>query len=465
MQKVLICEQICGENSHNKIYYKCSETELCIIDHAKFIYKFTSEITRRNVIILKVLDFVDEDDLKTTSIELLEDASFIPISQDYIYSIKIDVLNETKTFTVRELKKIFNDMLQTLKITVLEARYSEISDERKSYLFETFGVEGKNTFDERTKDSKMKWFGTFNEYDIDFQYIINLYNLQEFVKKMVDDNIHICNIDKIALKAKFLNKIESIMDSINPRGNARFQMNSYIGVETSATTKELIWGHMSPCEIKIEFSYFWNIVKNLLSLSYIPAIILLLDSDKKIIIYIFLGIVYLLTLVFSDEKQMDKLLFRFNAGNSRRIDYDDFYYVGMITSVTFIIYSIQLIIDTSSSNSITNIVMYLCADILISYIFLIFMNLIITLIAWVATLYISTHIYKTKSSKITKWIYKVARTIFWIASSISLYHLLNIARYLKTQSSIKIQCDLYIFCFGVLLAFMKIFTIWKKRAT
>lgn len=71
-----------------------------------------------------------------------------------------------------------------------------------------------------------------------------------------------------------------------------------------------------------------------------------------------LSIVYLIALIFSDEKQMDKLLCDAKEG----INYEMLYYNGLIISVSFILFSIEMIIVPS--NKVSVMVKYLLLDVI-----------------------------------------------------------------------------------------------------
>ena len=120
--------------------------------------------------------------------------------------------------------------------------------------YDTFGVEDESEFKKR--EINTRWFKEFNTYDMDFQFAISLYEFKPLLLDLIDKNMIIGNDEKMTLKAKYVDEIKNMVETTFWREKARTQMDAYIGVEFCDETKELIWGSMSPFEIKVEFSFF-----------------------------------------------------------------------------------------------------------------------------------------------------------------------------------------------------------------
>lgn len=461
-QKIMVCSAVDGEIGKD-YYYKYHENENQSFNKKQYVYKFTMENMKRKALIFQINDIIEEDERVIGDIvELKHNEVLCPLLNEHIWKIPTETSQYIVSHTYTELQKEIRRMLKALKIDLYFAKKQKINEHRKKYLFDTFGVEEKTDFQKRTLSDQLKWFEKFNSYDMNFQFMISLYIIKQNLFELIDENVIICNVDKVTLKAECIDEIEQIIESIFKRENASYQMESYVGVDFNDETKELIWGYMSPCEIKVEFSFFWILVKSMLSLAYIPVVILLLqDKNTKIYMYVFLALVYCIAIIFSDEKQVERLVKCRNPLNKELIRYVDLYYFGLIVATTFIFFSIQLakrIIGSPQS-----ILICLFADILFSYVIILLFNLFISLVAWGITLFNPIRNIREKGNQIYKIVKKVIITIFWLCSLYCTYVVLDIQKYFSKQMEENIGGEFWIFMLCLMMAELKIITVWKKE--
>nr|WP_315024193.1 hypothetical protein [uncultured Aminipila sp.] len=256
------------------------------------------------------------------------------------------------------------------------------------------------------------------------------------------------------LKDEFLDKIQNMSVSINRKGDARYQIDGYISISTSFDGQNIVFGMMSPLEFHINFFSFWNIIKNLLTVSYIPTILLLLDSDKKIIIYSLLGLVYLITLIFSDEKQTNRIIEFINKTKQEQNGntyYNDLFYIGMIVLLIFIFLTIQII--CIANVTIKLFFMYLIADYLLALISLAGIIFLLSLFFLVITFFTSTIFYITKLKKFNAFFIFGFKQLFLILSLSCLYYVLKLNENIGNLPS---AWNIAIFSFAGFLCFSKL---------
>ncbi len=462
-QKILVCRAVEDENDKNVFCFRyCEGFSFC---KKQYIYKFVLGGMKRETTIFQIVDIIKENEQVKENIHELEANEVLrPISYRCSWQMPEEVLTEVVNYTYTQLQKEIRNIFRELKLELYFAKLESIDKNRKKYLFDTFGVEDELEFKKRKSSNQMRWFKEFNIYDMDFQFTISLYELKPCLLNLIDQNMIICNADKVALKANCIDEIEHIIESTFLRENARYQMDSYIGVDFCDETKELVWAHMSPCEIKVEFSFFWTLVKSMLSLAYIPAVILMLqDKSTKIYMYIFLALVYLIAIIFSDEKQVTKLVKYRKPIDKEPIRYVNLYYCGLILSTTFILFTIQLV--QRGIGGMKDILIHLFADILFAYVLILLFNLCISLVAWGITLFISIKNIRKKGDCVWKWTKKVIKTVFWLCSLGCSFVVLDIQKYFKEQAETNIGVEIWIFMCCILIAEINIITMWKKAET
>lgn len=459
-QKILICRAMGYEKDEEIYCFKCCEDEKMSFYKNQYIYKFTREKMKRRTSVFQIIDIVEENEQDKSNIINLQSNEFLrPISHECRWKFPKEVINDTSNLTFTELQKEIRNMLRKFKWELYFAKQEIIDKNRKRYLFDTFGVEDESEFKKR--EINTRWFKEFNTYDMDFQFAISLYEFKPLLLDLIDKNMIIGNDEKMTLKAKYVDEIKNMVETTFWREKARTQMDAYIGVEFCDETKELIWGSMSPFEIKVEFSFFWTLIKSMLSLAYIPVIMLILQDERtKIYAYVFLALVYLIAIIFSDEKQVDRLMTWVNSIGNGRIGYVDFYYLGLIVSTTFVVFSIQLMQE--NIGNMRDIVLYLFADIMFAYIMLIFLNLCISLVAWGITLLVSITSIRKKGKYIWRGMKKLIKTFFWIFSVYCSFIVLDMKKYAIEKQEQNLGFEALIFLFGSIIAMLKIITIWKK---
>lgn len=461
--KILVCRDLDSSNSKDLYYFRCSGDNVLYFEPKQYVYKITTENMKNIISVFRIVDVVEESKCNSHNIvDLKPNERFHLISYQAEISFEKNFFQDAIRFTFiefqKEIKRIFRKLQWDLRIVKRE----EIDEKRKEYLYDTFGMDSISDFQKKDPEYSLKWLNEFNPYDYDFQFIIMLYELKPQLLDLIDKNEIICNVDKVTLKAKCIDKIEHLAQSTVSRERARTQMDSYMGVDFCEETKELVWGHMSPCEIKIEFCFFWKLVKSMLSLAYIPIVILLLqDKNTKISMYIFLALVYLIAIIFSDEKQVEKILEWRNSFGKEKVTYGDLYYLGLVLSTTFIVFSIQLV--QGLIVNMTNIIFYLFADIMLSYVIIVIFNLGITMVAWGGTFLESTKIVREKGNSIWEGIKKALRTIFWVCSLVCCFILLDVQKYFSTKVNSGSGVELFLFIFCVMIVERKLYMIWKKE--
>jgi len=316
---------------------------------------------------------------------------------------------EYKSADTKQFKKLLKQTLLDLGFLIRECRYF-YGDERRKYLIDTYFVNPKE-FEKHSSRDKHKWLKEVNGTELDLYNEINVRELKQMIEHLIQKNSVIVNKDKAALLDYCIEELDSVFYAIGPKRNARMLMDDYMGVRVDYKNKDLIWGYRTFYPIRLGFSFFWGMIKNILSLTYVPAIFLLLDNDYKIPIYAMLSVVYLIAMVFSDEKQMDKLLSSVtNLKGS--ISYGTLYYYGLLVSITFILFSVEMVI--MPSNDIFMLLKYLLRDIVWSYVIVLMFNVVVTLFCWSITRLSATRLYQKMWKKIKGMLGKIIITIIYI---------------------------------------------------
>ena len=235
---------------------------------------------------------------------------------------------------------------------------------------------------------------------------------------------------------------------------AHRQLNDYVDINIDEESKEIIWGANSLCEIRIEFSFFWSLVKNLLSLTYIPAIVLLLESEKKIIIYILLAIVYIITLIFSDQKQTDKLLKYINK-EDKRVSYRGLYYWGMKISIIFILFSVELVLG--KIHELYSLIKFFFANYVIAFSLIVSVNLILSVFVMLITLLGGTPFYQRKWNYIKVFFVDIINLGMMILGIIFCCEIFNVKQYFMLD--VPAQDKAWIILIILVFAMLKIITL------
>lgn len=427
MDKIILCREV--ENSDKEeLYYKIPQEYLENVEEMQFVYFIKKELGCKKVSFAQIVKIYNSLNFnKKVEIHTLKEQEMIYlVSKEFIF---YPILEDCILNSISEINQIFTLMIKELSYEIKKARMQPVLDIRKKYLLSLFWDEEQEEFDLRSKRFKNTWLKRFNGFDLDFVHIINLYILKEKIHKLIDLDQTESEKERRFLKDKFTDKIKNMSISINKKGNARYQMDGYISIITSFDGQDIVFGMMSPLEFHLNFFWFWNIIKNLLTVSYIPTIILLLESDKKIIIYLLLGLVYLITLILSDEKQTNRIIEFINKSRQEQNNgtyYNDLFYIGMIILLMFIFLTIQIICIANITQEIKLFFMYLIADYLLALITLVGIIFLLSLLFWGITLFTSTIFYITKFKKLRCFCIFGFKQIFLLLSLACLYNVLKL---------------------------------------
>lgn len=304
-----------------------------------YLYKKTDNgdvVTFSIIYIQEVREYRENEDSPR---KIEDNVSFAKVDDRLFLEINEEAVIELENANVKKIKKLVKSIISEIKWDVYF--YSlERSEERERYLIDVYYSGDYEKFLLEDKDVKEDWIKKINSIDFDLYQEINMHRFKDILVEIIERNNTLTNIDKFAIVSQCVDKLEATFLAIEPNGKAKRQMDSYIGVDVDYKSKELIWGYTSPCEVRIEFCFFWSLIKNILSLTYVPAVLLLLDNKYKLIIYGLLMVVYLIALWFSDQKQTDKLLDVINK-ESKRIGYGTLYYRGLTISIVFLLFQLK----------------------------------------------------------------------------------------------------------------------------
>lgn len=467
MNYIIVCRELQWDQNAEKVtsYYKVPEEWGDFNEAGQFIFNISKESEKQIVNIAEIIEiksaksFNQEINLLTLS----ENEKIHLVSNEFFLRPMIDIMDIHINDSVKELRKFLNSLIKNMEYEMFLTRKSPISDKRKKYLLELFWNYSIEEFDIESEKQKSNWLHVFGNYELDLIYEINLYNLREVIINHIKSNKTITNIDKVELEIEYLDKIKTISSTINSKGNARYLMDEYIGITTSSDGKDIVLGKMSPMEFYLNFFSFWNIIKSLLTVSFIPVIVALLTSNKKIIIYCFLAIVYLIPLILSDEKQTDKVITFMNqikANNKnkvkdeKRISYSTLFYYGIISVFVFIIFSIEVVYLPYIVDELSSFVIYLIGDILLAYTFLFIILSFVSLFFWMITAISSTVFYIKKAKKLMIIFSFCFKILFWIFGDYCLYFMLGMKVNI-TNSNIP-DWKVVMFCIALLISLINI---------
>lgn len=334
MNKVMICKELLlnEDNKNETRYYKVPEELKEGIIEKKFLFLVNKEKEKQEVSIFQVIkidNFMNiNQQINITT--LSKNKQIYLVSEDFFFYKSMYMEKNCYNYTIEEVRKFFNRLTKNLKCKISSVRKKPINNEREKYLLKMFWNRGFDEFYKSLENDKKKWLKIYGNYELDFIYMINLYYLKQTISQLIEMNKTISSdVDKKFLKRECLNKLEMIKVSVILKGHARYQINSGIGINISSDGKCAVLGKMTPWESYITITSIWNVTKNLLIVSFIPILVALLDSDKKIIIYCLLGIVYVITLILSDEKQTDDIVIFINQikwNKEKRVNYATLFY-------------------------------------------------------------------------------------------------------------------------------------------
>jgi hypothetical protein len=439
MDKIMVCKKIsCIENDDEILFFKLPDRWEDSVDEGQFIYILNEEQEKSYIDIAQITEI---DSFKNTKdqnniVNLSENRKICLVSEEYFIPLRKKIMKKHHKYSVKELRKYFKTLLIDLKEKMENARFSPLDDKRKEYLLKLFyGVE-IDKFYKLSKREKSKWFYESNNFELDFVHIINLYKLKDTIIDSIEMNNTISDEDKLTLKSEYLNELEMLSTSISRKGITRYKSNEAIGIDFSSDGKNIILGKLTDFEFYLSLASYWNIVKNLLTVSFIPILVVLLDSEKKIIIYSFLGVVYLITLILSDEKQSENIIAymkQIGWKEDRRSNCGRLFLFANITLLVFIIFSIQIVYMPKIIASTESVAMYLIGDILFATTVFTLAVVLVEFFFYLITHITSTLLYIKRAKLFSAIFLFCIKEVFWVLSVYCLYYILGINRYFNNS--------------------------------
>ncbi len=460
MDNIMICKELSwNENVNNEVYYIVPEEWGGNIKEGNFIYIICKETENQAVSIAQIikLDVSTNITHQFNITTLSENEKIHLVSEEYFIVPIKKVVKKHYNDSVKELRKFLNILIKDLEREIYLFRVGSLNDKRKEYLLKLFYDEKIEEFYKKSEKYKIRWFKVFGNFELDFVHMINLYKLKETISQLIEMNKTISDKDKVALKNEYFNKLEMTTSSIGLKGINRYKLDDEIGIDISSDGKNIIFGKLSPLEFNLNFFSFWNIVKSLLTVSFIPILVVLLDFDKKIIIYCLLGIVYLITLILSDEKQADSIIDFMNQigwNKNKRSSYGELFYIGVIAVLVFVIFSVQVVYIPNIVDSIKSFALYLTGDFLLAITSLFVVLALVELFIYLITSISSTIFYIKRAKRFSAIFLFCSKVVFWVLSDFCIYNLLGIEKYNNKQT---LEWELIVFAVATMITFLKIF--------
>ena len=408
--------------------------------------------TISSIFVDKIIDSIPEGE---SVLETKKGNRFEKVDDIYFCQLEEERIRDYEYADLAQFKRLLKRTILDFKLHILECRY-DWDDERKKYLIDTYFGKPEE-FESNSKTQKQKWLKETNDNELDLYYEISLYELHRKMKLLIKRNAVIINADKLALESYCTDELDYELCSIGAKSSARFQMDDYMGVRVDNRKKELIWGHRTAYPIRVGFSFFWGFLKNILSLTYVPAVLLLLNNEYKIPIYMMLSMVYLIALILSDEKQLDRLLDgtdTFPEG----ISYTTLYYYGLMISISFVLFSIEMVI--APSNDVRTIVQYLLANLVGAYFIIIVCNMVISVLCFAITLWSATRFYHRVWKKGKEIFANVLVTVLYVLGSGSIIELLEIPKYLDNNTTVE-SWKVIVLALALAAVLYRIVAIWS----
>lgn len=279
---VAVCKELYIKEEKFESYF--IEEENIIFKAGNYLYKRIQNEDTVTFSIIYVQEIRKYRRNEDHILKIDDNMSFVKVDDSLFFELKESAIIQLETLNVREINKIIRKSIVEIKRSLSYYSYS-LNEERIKYLKYIYCFANYEDFETLNKRSKENLLRKINSIDLDYYLEINIYRMKDILIAAIDKNSVLNNIDKMAVKNNCIDRLEIAFLAIKPNGNAKRQMDSYIGVDVDYKRKELVWEKTSPCEVRIEFSFFWSLIKNILSLIYVPAILLLLDNKYKIFIY------------------------------------------------------------------------------------------------------------------------------------------------------------------------------------
>ena len=451
---VAVCKELYIKEEKFESYF--IEEENTIFKAGNYLYK---RIQNEDTVTFSIIYVQEIRKYRKNEDHLLkidDNMSFVKVDDSLFFELKESAIIQLETLNVREINKIIRKSIVEIKRSLSYYSYS-LDEERIKYLKYIYCFANYEDFETLNKRSKENLLRKINSIDLDYYLEINIYRMKDILIAAIDKNSVLNNIDKMAVKNNCIDRLEIAFLAIKPNGNAKRQMDSYIGVDVDYKRKELVWGKTSPCEVRIEFSFFWSLIKNILSLIYVPAILLLLDNKYKIFIYALLIFVYLIALIFSEERQTDKLIEAINK-NGANISYGTLYYGGMMVSIVFILFSIEMILVPKCD--LKSIIQYKLANIVSAFTVIIVFNSVLSFIVWGITKCSATKFYQQKWNNVKNVARKLVTTILFTLGTMSAYSMLNVKEFILNDN---VNLKFIIFFLTALVSLFNIIRVWFDK--
>lgn len=451
---VAVCKELYIKEEKFELYF--IEEENTIFKAGNYLYKRIQNEDTVTFSIIYVQEIRKYRKNEDHILKMDDNMSFVKVDDSLFFELKESAIIQLETLNVREINKIIRKSIVEIKRSLSYYSYS-LNEERIKYLKYIYCFANYEDFETLNKRSKENLLRKINSIDLDYYLEINIYRMKDILIAAIDKNSVLNNIDKMAVKNNCIDRLEIVFLAIEPNGNAKRQMDSYIGVDVDYKRKELVWGKTSPCEVRIEFSFFWSLIKNILSLIYVPAILLLLDNKYKIFIYALLIFVYLIALIFSEERQTDKLIEAINK-NGANISYGTLYYGGMMVSIVFILFSIEMILVPKCD--LKSIIQYILANIVSAFTVIIVFNPVLSFIVWGITKCSATKFYQQKWNNVKNMARKLVTTILFTLGTMSAYSMLNVKEFILNDN---VNLKFIIFFLTALASIFNIMRVWFDK--
>lgn len=423
-EKIAVCKEL-AIIDEKTLYYPIEESVEDLFVENSYLFRESMTGEEETISAIYVEDIIVAD--REKKVEDTVGVCFRKIDSEFVFVLEEQTIHEYKNADVKQFKKELKQTLAAVK-ELIKYNRTFVDEDRKKYLVDTYLMRPEK-FEKNRIEARNKWLKEANDTEFDLYYEINVRELKRKIVSFINCNETITNIDKIALRCYCLEKLDNVLYSIEPKRNARMQMDDYIGVYVDDKNKDLVWGYRTPYPIRMGFSSFWGLIRNSLSLTYVPAIFVLLDNEYKIQIYIMLSIVYLISLVFSDEKQMDKLL----CNGSKVINYERLYYNGLMISITFIIFSIEMV--SAPSNDICVIAQYLLIGVVVAHGVMLLFNALMAIMCWIITMSHATRFYRKRWKRVKCVAGNGIKIVIYVLGVISLANILEVNKYMSNENT------------------------------
>lgn len=452
-ERVAVCKEL-DIIDEKTLYYPIEEKveDIFIVDSYLFRECIVEEAKTISAIYVEDIIAVDQE----MQVEDTEGVCFRKVDSEFVFLLEEAAIQEYKNSNVKQFKKELKQTLADLK-NLIEYNRFFVDEDRKKYLVDTYFARQEEFKKNRIED-RNKWLKEINGTELDLYYEINVRELKGKIVSFIECNDIITNIDKIALRCYCLEELDHVFYSIEPKRNARMQMDDYLGVHVEDKSKDLVWGYRTPYPIIMGFSFFWGLVKNILSLTYVPAIFVLLNNEYKIPIYIMLSMVYLISLVFSDEKQMDKLL----CNASKVISYERLYYSGLMISITFILFSIEMV--SAPSKDIRVIAQYLLIGVVVAYGIILLFNTLMAIMCWIITMCRATRFYRKRWKRVKCVAVNVIKIVIYVLGVISLADILEVNKYMSNENT-ELPWQCWVFLVVLMTSVLRISVLCREAFT